>query len=59
MIEALNGKTGIRDSKPNLTPKRDMLAKEADHIDLGDRHLMIHTAPGHTPGNVRRRNRAA
>jgi len=50
MIEALNGKVGNRDPKPNVTPKRDMVVKEGDKLDLGDQHLTIHTAPGHTPG---------
>ena len=22
------------------------------HLDLGDQHLIFHTAPGHTPGNL-------
>src|SRR6266436_4910836 len=52
MIEAQDGKTGNRDSKPNRVPKRDVVAKEGDHLDLGDQHLIIHTAPGHTPGNM-------
>ena len=50
MIEALNGKVGNRDAKPNVTPKRDMVVKEGDKLDLGDQHLILHTAPGHTPG---------
>jgi metallo-beta-lactamase class B len=50
MIEALNGKVGNRDPKPNVMPKRDMVVKEGDKLDLGDQHLTIHTAPGHTPG---------
>ncbi len=53
-IEALNGKPGTRDpeKKPNLMPKRDMAVNEGDKIDLGDQHLIIHTAPGHTPGDM-------
>jgi len=27
-----------------------MVVKEGDELDLGDQHLIIHTAPGHTPG---------
>jgi metallo-beta-lactamase class B len=50
MIEALNGRVGNRDPKPNVTPKRDMVVKEGDKLDLGDQHLTLHTAPGHTPG---------
>jgi len=50
MIEALEGKTGSRDPKPNHTPKRDVVVKEGDKLDLGDQHLTLHTAPGHTPG---------
>ena len=52
MIEAQDGKVGNRDPKPNRVPKRDIVAKEGDHLDLGDQHLIIHTAPGHTPGNM-------
>jgi hypothetical protein len=29
-----------------------MEVREGDHLDLGDQHLIIHTAPGHTPGNL-------
>ena len=28
------------------------VVREGDHLDLGDQHLIIHTAPGHTPGNM-------
>jgi len=53
MIEALNGRPSNRDGdKPTVTPKRDMEVREGDHLDLGDQHLIIHTAPGHTPGNL-------
>jgi metallo-beta-lactamase class B len=54
MIEAMEGKSNPngRDTKPNHVAKRDFVAKEGDHIDLGDQHLIIHTAPGHTPGNM-------
>jgi metallo-beta-lactamase class B len=53
-IEALDGKPGTRDpeKKPNQMPKRDMAVNEGDKIDLGDQHLIIHTAPGHTPGDM-------
>jgi metallo-beta-lactamase class B len=53
MIEAAEGKVNTRDpGKPNRVPKPDIVAHEGDHIDLGDQHLIIHTAPGHTPGNM-------
>ena len=53
MIEAADGKTNNRDpGHPNRVPKIDTVAHEGDHIDLGDQHLIIHTAPGHTPGNM-------
>jgi len=53
MIEAFAGKPNNRDGdKPTEVPKRDMEVKEGDHLDLGDQHLIIHTAPGHTPGNL-------
>jgi metallo-beta-lactamase class B len=48
----LDHASGTRDSKPNVTPKRDFVAKEGDHIDLANHHLIIHNAPGHTPGNM-------
>jgi metallo-beta-lactamase class B len=52
MIEDLQGKPGNRDpdKKPNRMPKRDVVVHEGDHLDLGDQHLTLHTAPGHTPG---------
>ena len=53
MIEAFAGKPNNRDGdKPTEVPKRDMEVREGDHLDLGDQHLIIHTAPGHTPGNL-------
>jgi metallo-beta-lactamase class B len=53
MVEAFAGKPNNRDGgKPTEAPKRDMEVREGDHLDLGDQHLVIHTAPGHTPGNL-------
>jgi|SRR5580704_10515269 metallo-beta-lactamase class B len=53
MIEAFSGKPNNRDGgKPTTVPKRDMEVTEGDHIDLGDQHLIVHHAPGHTPGNL-------
>ena len=53
MIEETAGKPNNRDNgKPTDVPKRDMVVNEADRLDLGDQHLIIHTAPGHTPGNL-------
>jgi len=53
MIEETAGKPNNRDNgKPTDVPKRDMEVNEGDHLDLGDQHLIIHTAPGHTPGNL-------
>ena len=53
MIEAFAGKPNNRDGgKPTQVPKRDMEVREGDHLDLGDEHLIMHTAPGHTPGNL-------
>src|SRR5712691_3123206 len=49
MIEDTAGKPNNRDNgKPTEVPKRDMEVREGDHLDLGDQHLIIHTAPGHT-----------
>jgi metallo-beta-lactamase class B len=50
MIAALDGKPGNRDPKPNKVPKRDMVVKEGDTLDLGGQHLLFHHQPGHTPG---------
>jgi metallo-beta-lactamase class B len=51
MIEALNGRTNRRDpSKPNRTPKRDMVVKDGDTLTLGNQTLKFHQLPGHTPG---------
>jgi metallo-beta-lactamase class B len=50
MIEALDGKPGNRDPKPNRVPKRDMVVKEGDTLDLGGQHFIFHHTPGHTPG---------
>jgi metallo-beta-lactamase class B len=53
MIEAFAGKPNNRDGgKPTEVPKRDIEVKEGDHLDLGDQHLIVHHAPGHTPGNL-------
>src|SRR5215475_1567406 len=53
MIEETAGRPNNRDNgKPTDVPKRDMEVNEGDHLDLGDQHLIIHTAPGHTPGNL-------
>jgi metallo-beta-lactamase class B len=53
MIEAFAGKPNNRDgNKPTEVPMRDMDVHEGDHLDLGDQHLIFHTAPGHTPGNL-------
>lgn len=53
MIEAFAGKPNARDGgKPTEVPKHDMDVREGDHLDLGDQHLIFHTAPGHTPGNL-------
>jgi metallo-beta-lactamase class B len=53
MIAETEGKPNNRDNgKPTDVPKHDMDVNEGDHIDLGDQHLIVHTAPGHTPGNL-------
>ena len=53
MIEAFAGKPNNRDGgKPTEAPKRDMEVREGDHLDLGDQHLIVHTSPGHTPGDL-------
>ena len=51
MIADLDGKKGNRDGGGiNRMPKKDMVVKEGDHLDLGDQHLLFHHHPGHTPG---------
>ena len=51
MMAALDGKPGNRENGGiNRMPKKDMVIKEGDHLDLGDQHLTFHWTPGHTPG---------
>jgi metallo-beta-lactamase class B len=50
MIEALQGKTGNRDPKPNDMPKRDMVMKDGDSLKIGDQDIRFIQTPGHTPG---------
>jgi metallo-beta-lactamase class B len=53
MIEYAAGKPNFRDEdKPTEVPKRDMVVGEGDRLDLGDQHLIIHTTPVHTSGNL-------
>jgi len=50
MIDALQGKTGNRDPKPNVMPKRDMVMKDGDSLKIGDQDIRFVVTPGHTPG---------
>jgi metallo-beta-lactamase class B len=50
MIEALQGKTGNRDPRPNVMPKRDMVMKDGDSLKIGDQDIRFIVTPGHTPG---------
>ena len=50
MIDALQGKTGNRDPKPNVMPKRDMVMKDGDSLKIGDQDIRFIVTPGHTPG---------
>ena len=51
MMAALDGKPGNRENGGiNRMPKKDIVLKEGDHLDLGDQHLIFHWTPGHTPG---------
>lgn len=50
MIEALDGKVGNRDPKPNRVPKRDMVMKDGDTLKIGDQDIRFIQTPGHTPG---------
>src|SRR3954471_20007693 len=45
MIEETAGKPNNRDNgKPTDAPKRDVEVNEGYHLDLGDQHLIFHTA---------------
>jgi metallo-beta-lactamase class B len=50
MIDALQGKTGNRDPRPNQMPKRDMVMKDGDSLKIGDQDIRFIVTPGHTPG---------
>jgi metallo-beta-lactamase class B len=50
MIEQVGRKPGENGAPPPATPKRDMVVKEGDTLDLGGQHLIFHQTPGHTPG---------
>src|SRR5262245_6440988 len=50
MIDALQGKTGNRDPRPNVMPKRDMVMKDGDSLKIGDQDIRFIVTPGHTPG---------
>jgi metallo-beta-lactamase class B len=51
MMAAIDGKPGNRENGgTNRMPKRDVVIKDGDHLDLGDQHLIFHWTPGHTPG---------
>jgi metallo-beta-lactamase class B len=50
MIEQVGSKPGPNGAQPPAVPKRDMVIKEGDTLDLGGQHLLFHQTPGHTPG---------
>lgn len=50
MIDQVGNKPGPNGTPPPAVPKRDMVVKEGDRLDLGDQHLIFHQTPGHTPG---------
>lgn len=50
MIEQVGSRPGRDGSPPPAVPKRDMVIKEGDTLDLGGQHLIFHQTPGHTPG---------
>jgi metallo-beta-lactamase class B len=50
MIEQVGSRPGRDGSPPPAVPKRDMVMKEGDHLDLGGQHFTFHVTPGHTPG---------
>ena len=50
MMEDFKAKPPAAGQAPDVAPKRDMVVKEGDHLDLGNQHLIFHHTPGHTPG---------
>ncbi len=50
MMDAFKARPAPVGQAVDVAPKRDMVVKEGDHLDLGDQHLIFHWTPGHTPG---------
>src|SRR5262245_48480609 len=50
MIEETGNRAGRDGATPPRVPKRDMVVKEGDTMNLADQRLRFHHTPGHTPG---------
>jgi metallo-beta-lactamase class B len=50
MIADVGSRAGRNGAPAPAVPKKDMVVKEGDTIDLGGQHLIFHQTPGHTPG---------
>ena len=50
MIEQVGSRPGQNGAPPPRVPKRDMVVKEGDTLNLGGQSLKFHQTPGHTPG---------
>ena len=52
MIEQVGSRPGRGGAPAPRVPKRDMVVKEGDTLNLGGQALTFHLTPGHTPGVV-------
>src|SRR5437899_12191085 len=50
MIEDVGSRQGRGGTPPPRAPKKDMVVKEGDTLNLGGQALKFHQTPGHTPG---------
>jgi metallo-beta-lactamase class B len=50
MIEQAGARQGRSGGAPPRAPRRDIVAKEGDHLTFGGQTLTFHLTPGHTPG---------
>jgi metallo-beta-lactamase class B len=50
MIEQVGSRPGANGGPPPRVPKKDMVVKEGDMLNLGGQSLKFHQTPGHTPG---------
>src|SRR6266550_1694292 len=50
MIEDVGSRQGRGGTPPPRVPKKDMVVKEGETLNLGGQALKFHQTPGHTPG---------